>query len=109
MPNPTAVALDNLSHIIQVALTPIFLLSALATLLNVFATRHGRIGDQVRDLSQDLKKGPSRETKRLARQLSQLQRRSLLLDGAVCLEPLRVFRRLVGLVQAAKAWSPTWV
>ena len=32
-------ALDNIAHIIQVALTPVFLLSGIATLLNVFS-RH---------------------------------------------------------------------
>lgn len=39
--------LDNVAHIIQVALAPAFLLSALATLLNVFSTRLGRVADHV--------------------------------------------------------------
>jgi len=34
-------------HIIQVALTPVFLLSGIATLLNVFSTRLARVADQV--------------------------------------------------------------
>ena len=34
----TGTALDNIAHIIQVALTPVFLLSGIATLLNVFST-----------------------------------------------------------------------
>jgi hypothetical protein len=33
--------LDTVAHIIQVALTPVFLLSGIATLLNVFSTRLG--------------------------------------------------------------------
>lgn len=39
--NPPAV--DNAAHVVQLALTPIFLLSGLAALLNVFSTRLGRI------------------------------------------------------------------
>jgi hypothetical protein len=32
-------AVDSIAHIIQVALTPVFLLSGIGTLLNVFNTR----------------------------------------------------------------------
>ena len=41
-------ALDTIAHIIQVALTPVFLLSGIATLLNVFSTRLSRVGDRRR-------------------------------------------------------------
>jgi hypothetical protein len=43
---------DPVGHVIQVALVPIFLLSGIATLLNVFSTRLARVadrGDQIRD------------------------------------------------------------
>ena len=40
-------ALDIIAHIIQVALTPVFLLSGIATLLNVFSTRLARVADRV--------------------------------------------------------------
>jgi hypothetical protein len=43
----TGTALDTIAHIIQVALTPVFLLSGIATLLNVFSTRLSRVGDRV--------------------------------------------------------------
>src|SRR5712664_2121643 len=39
--------LDTVAHIIQVALTPVFLLSGIATLLNVFSTRLARVADRV--------------------------------------------------------------
>jgi hypothetical protein len=39
----TGSALDTVAHIIQVALTPVFLLSGIATLLNVFSTRLARV------------------------------------------------------------------
>ena len=43
----TGSALDTIAHIIQVALTPVFLLSGIATLLNVFSTRLARVADRV--------------------------------------------------------------
>ena len=39
-------ALGSVVHIIQVSLTPVFLLSGIATLLNVFSTRLARVADQ---------------------------------------------------------------
>ncbi|MGH7046423.1 MAG: hypothetical protein ACREE2_08540 [Stellaceae bacterium] len=37
-----ATPLELVAHIIQLALTPVFLLSGIATLLNVFSTRLAR-------------------------------------------------------------------
>lgn len=45
---------DSIAHNIQVALAPAFLLSALATLLNVFSARLGRVADKVDEASQSL-------------------------------------------------------
>ena len=39
--------LDLVAHVIQVALTPVFLLSGVATLLNVFSTRLARVADLI--------------------------------------------------------------
>jgi hypothetical protein len=64
--NPPAV--DNAAHVVQLALTPIFLLSGVAALLNVFSTRLGRISDQVDKLAGDPAKRP--------RQLARLRLRS---------------------------------
>ena len=49
MPGLTApiAPLDLVAHVIQVALTPVFLLSGVATLLNVFATRLARVADLI--------------------------------------------------------------
>ncbi len=71
--NPPVV--DNAAHVVQLALTPIFLLSGVAALLNVFSTRLGRISDQVDRLA-DAAHGRS---PRLAR----LRLRSRVLDVAV--------------------------
>ena len=50
----TGSALDTVAHVIQVALTPIFLLSGIATLLNVFSTRLARVADRVESVAQEI-------------------------------------------------------
>jgi len=82
--NPEA-PLDFIAHIIQVALTPIFLLSGIATLLNVFATRLGRVADRVEQITKAIAEGESDASVELAQQLSHLRRRSIVLDIAVVL------------------------
>lgn len=77
--------LDSLIHVIQVALTPVFLLSGIGGLLNVFSTRLGRVSDRVDLLAQQIASADPREASRLAAQLAYLRRRSMLLDAAVVL------------------------
>ncbi|WP_411903625.1 DUF2721 domain-containing protein [Methylorubrum thiocyanatum] len=79
---------DSIAHIIQVALAPAFLLSALATLLNVFSTRLGRVADKVDALSATLPVADGEARATLDRRLAYLRRRSLLLDLAVVLASL---------------------
>jgi len=76
--------LQSSSGVIQLALTPVFLLTAVAALLNVFSTRLGRVADRVDLLSGDLKHGAA-DTEFLSAQLDFLRRRSLILDVAVVL------------------------
>ena len=75
---------DN-AHVIQVALAPAFLLTALATLLNVFSTRLARVADQVDALAAQVEGADRGEAARLSRRLSHLRVRSLVLDVAVVL------------------------
>jgi hypothetical protein len=77
--------LDLIAHIIQVALTPIFLLSGIATLLNVFATRLGRVADRVEQITKAIEEAESGPSVELAQELSHLRRRSIALDTAVVL------------------------
>ena len=77
--------LDTTAHIIQVALTPVFLLSGIATLLNVFSTRLARVADRVEAVSKELTDADAAQTLRLMAQLARLHRRSLALDVAVIL------------------------
>jgi hypothetical protein len=77
--------LDLIAHIIQVALTPIFLLSGIATLLNVFATRLGRVADLVVQITKAMEEADADQRLDLARQLLRLRRRSIALEAAVVL------------------------
>jgi Protein of unknown function (DUF2721) len=81
----TGSGLDTIAHIIQVALTPVFLLSGIATLLNVFSTRLARVADQVDAVSKALEGADRRDAKMLSARLARLHRRSLALDVAVVL------------------------
>ena len=74
--------LDLVAHVIQVALTPVFLLSGIATLLNVFSTRLARVADLI---TKAVEGGAGGETAAVAAQLAHLRRRSLALDSAVVL------------------------
>jgi uncharacterized membrane-anchored protein len=82
--NPVS-SLDLVAHVIQVALTPIFLLSGIATLLNVFSTRLARVADRVDQITKALEEADTEENAELIEQLSHLRRRSLALDAAVML------------------------
>jgi hypothetical protein len=75
-----ATDLTGAADVVQLALTPIFLLTGLASLLNVFTTRLGRIADRVDRLAADAS-GHSR-------QLARLRLRSRALDLAVLLAAL---------------------
>jgi hypothetical protein len=80
-----AASLDAVAHVIQMALTPVFLLSAIATLLNVFSTRLARVADKVEQVTKAIEAADGEEALALSAQLTQLHRRSLALDWAVVL------------------------
>ena len=73
-------SVESVTHVIQVALTPVFLLTAVAALLNVFSTRLGRVADRIDQLSAN-----QRAPEVSSVQLDRLRRRSLVLDVAVVL------------------------
>jgi Protein of unknown function (DUF2721) len=58
-------ALDTIAHIIQVALTPIFLVSGIATLLNVLSTGLSRVADRVEAVSKELEGADEDDRKNL--------------------------------------------
>lgn len=80
MPFPAPLAADAAAHVVQLALTPIFLLTGIASLLNVFSTRLGRIADQVDKLESQEAPDP--------RKAARLRLRSRMLDVAVLMAAL---------------------
>jgi hypothetical protein len=80
-----AEALGSVVHIIQVSLAPVFLLSGIATLLNVFSTRFARVADQVDAAAKEADGADPQAAALLSRRLSHLHLRSRVLDVAVAL------------------------
>ena len=81
-------SLEGTAHVVQIALTPVFLLSGVATLLNVFGARLARVADQADKVSGLLAGVDDAQRQILARRLDRLHRRSLALDAAVGLATL---------------------
>lgn len=86
--NDSAASLEGVAHIIQVALTPVFLLSGLAGLLSVFSTRLGRVADKVDRLSEAIETADCENAAHLWAQFDFLRKRSVALDAAVVLGAL---------------------
>ena len=53
------IAADSIAQSIQLAVAPVFLLTGIGSLLNVFATRLGRITDRARKIENDIGGYPS--------------------------------------------------
>jgi hypothetical protein len=81
-------SVDSVAHVIQVALTPVFLLSGIASLLGVLSTRLGRVADCVDSLAERLEAAEAVERSRLQLRLTYLRRRSHVLDAAVMMGTL---------------------
>lgn len=75
--NGHALTATAIAHVVQTSLAPVFMLTAIGGLLNVFATRLARVGDQANELAAE-HCNPER-----ARSLHVLRRRSQALDLAV--------------------------
>lgn len=75
-------SLEAAAHVVQLALTPVFLLSGTATLLGVFAARLARVADRVDALSKEASDPEKDEL------LKTLRHRSRVLDVAVVLSAL---------------------
>ena len=75
-----SLSLQDAAHLIQTALTPVFLLSGIGALLNVFATRLARVADQADALTKA--NGGEEATNE---KLLLLRQRALILDVAVVL------------------------
>ncbi len=81
----TGTPVEDVAHIIQVALTPVFLLSAIGTLLNLFNTRLVRVSDHLTQAYEQLGAAAPALEPRLQRRTARLRRRIIVLDTAVAL------------------------
>jgi len=73
----------DIAHLIQVALTPIFLISAIGVTLNVLTSRLARIVDRARESEERLNSGTHGRT--VHRQLRILARRARYINAAITL------------------------
>ena len=81
--------LESAAHVVQLALTPVFLLSGIGTLLNVFNTRLARVADHSEHAADLLEADPDRpEAARLRSQLRRLHHRTVALDLSIALSAL---------------------
>ncbi len=79
-------SVDTVAHVIQVALTPVFMLSGVGTLLNLFNTRLTRVSDHLEQVSEAVADEQDDERRALMhRHLVRLHRRTLMLDAAIVL------------------------
>src|ERR1700679_704373 len=77
---------DSIAHIVQVALTPVFLLSGIGTLLNVFNTRLSRVSDHREHVTELLRdQQEDRDHALLRAHLRRLRQRTLVLDASIAL------------------------
>jgi hypothetical protein len=81
--------LSDISHVIQVAVAPVFLLMAVGSVLGVLTGRLARIVDRARALDRQLHDADDdRQIARLQDDLRELQRRARLVNGAITLAVL---------------------
>jgi hypothetical protein len=79
-------AVDTVAHVVQVALTPVFLLSGIGTLLNLFNTRLSRVSDHREHVDELLRGDPEdEERRRLRAHLARLRQRTFMLDASIIL------------------------
>ena len=110
---PEFTKLDDVAHVIQLALTPVFLLTGIGTLINVFSARLARVADQVDRIADTVNNADDSRRATLEVQLRSLRLRSQALDVAVILAAvggattcLAVLTLFVGALRdAGVAWA----
>ena len=73
----------NVARVIQLSVAPVFLLTALGTLLGVFSTRLGRIVDRTRILLDRIHSAPAGPAAELEKELQLLKLRRKLVNTAI--------------------------
>ena len=75
--------IDEISHLIQLSIAPVFLLTGVGTLLNVLSGRLARIIDRARVLEQRLKTSEPSPSAAIINELQVLERRGKLIHHAL--------------------------
>jgi CBS domain containing-hemolysin-like protein len=83
--NSVAAQSVDIAHLIQVALTPIFLISAIGVTLNVLTSRLARIVDRARAMESEARQPDSRNPRDLHAALRILERRAKYINAAITL------------------------
>jgi hypothetical protein len=78
-------SIDGVARAIQLAIAPVFLLSAIATFLNVLTNRLARVIDRTRALENKLENPPENGVMAIRYELSTLSKRAKLIDYAITL------------------------
>ncbi len=76
---------ESAVHLVQMSLTPVFLLSGIAALLNVYSARLARVSDRLDLLTAEQEKDGSDTPDRICAEIRRLHTRSLVLDTSVVL------------------------
>ncbi len=74
---------SNVTHVIQLAIAPVFLLSSIGTILSVLSTRLGRIVDRTRVLLDRAESATDAKKQRIEAELELLFRRRALVNAAI--------------------------
>jgi hypothetical protein len=73
---------QDITHVIQLSVAPVFLLSAIGTILAVLTTRLGRVIDRVRVLTERMETAPDEKKKRILDEEQLLMRRRGIINKA---------------------------
>ncbi len=76
-------AISSVARVIQLAIAPVFLLTALGTMLGVFSTRLGRIVDRFRVLTDRLPAAPPELQDPIRAELTNLRKRRRVVNVAI--------------------------
>ncbi len=77
--------IGSVAHVIQLAIAPVFLLTAIGTLLSVMTNRLSRIIDRARLLETRLESAPPESASDIHSHLATLSRRATLINRAITL------------------------
>jgi hypothetical protein len=86
MPTPAPVSpqtITDISHVIQLSVAPVFLLTSIGTILGVLSTRLARIVDRARALNELLEEAQERRIPAIRSEMHTLARRRRLINLAI--------------------------